>query len=357
MNGQKEKNVSRVMTKSLVVLFAIGLSIMFVTQGQGNRAFAQDDLVGKYSGSKKCKKCHLKIHKAFFKENKMAKALESLKKEDYSKLEDVTDSGKYCVECHVTGFGKPGGFCLPKDKGELGKFLAEDNLKVVFGSVGHVGCESCHGPGLKHVETDKKVLQKMSEEGKNTFIELRAKNSCVECHNPHVSHKKGEEVKGTWAKDRGPSTTSLKDAAYIGAEECKSCHESEYDTWSKTGHASAFSVLKADEYDKLDDVVEPKMKLKNPPEPRKCIECHVTGYGKGGFKSVDDAHSKSLQNVQCEVCHGPGSLHKKMADEYKAAGKQLKGVKDQKLNRVPQDVCRNCHHAHVTHKAKYSGRR
>jgi len=342
----------------MALIVAVGVSLLFLTtQRPGNTARVEESPQGRYSGSKKCKKCHLKIHKAFIKDSKMAKALDPLKKEEYTKVEDVTDSGKFCVECHATGFGKPGGFNLPSDKGELEEYLSDDNLKALSSSVGHVGCESCHGPGLKHVETDKKELKKLFEEGKSTFIKKREPNSCVECHNPHVSHKRGEEVKGTWAKNRGPSTTSLGEAVYVGAEACKSCHEKEFDTWSKTKHASTFAVLKADEYDKIDDVLDPKLKLKNPPKAKKCIECHVTGYGAGGFKSMDDPNSKSFLNVQCEVCHGPGSLHKKMADEFEAAGRELKGEKDQKINRVPQDVCRNCHHAHVKHKKKYPGRR
>ena len=40
-----------------------------------------------------------------------------------------------------------------------------------------------------------------------------------------------------------------------------------------------------------------------------CVSCHVTGYGKPGGSTV--THNATLQNVQCEECHGPGSLHVK----------------------------------------------
>ena len=39
------------------------------------------------------------------------------------------------------------------------------------------------------------------------------------------------------------------------------------------------------------------------------MACHVTGYGKPGGSTV--THVDKLQNVGCEECHGPGSLHAK----------------------------------------------
>ncbi|MHC5079683.1 MAG: cytochrome c family protein [Planctomycetota bacterium] len=323
--------------------------------GPAEFAFAGEEKA--YSGSKKCKKCHLKVYKAFIKENKMAKTLDDFKPEEYTKMEDVTDSGKYCVECHVTAFGKPGGFQKFKDVAEVNKMLGDKkSKKKFFESVGHVGCETCHGPGVAHNAVSKEDMKKLFQEGKDTLILRRVPNSCVDCHNPHVSHVRGKEVKGTWTKDRGPSTASFEGATYIGHEACKPCHEKQYETWSKTKHASTFSVVNKDEYDKVDDALE--LKLEKPPKAKKCIECHVTGYGKpGGFKSVGDAHSMKLIHTSCEACHGPGSLHKAMADEYEAQKKELKGVKDQKINRVPQNVCRECHHTHVSHKKKYPGRR
>ncbi len=39
------------------------------------------------------------------------------------------------------------------------------------------------------------------------------------------------------------------------------------------------------------------------------MSCHVTGYGKPGGSTV--TFNEKLQNVQCEECHGPGSLHVK----------------------------------------------
>ena len=42
-----------------------------------------------------------------------------------------------------------------------------------------------------------------------------------------------------------------------------------------------------------------------------CLQCHVTGFGKpGGFTSREE--TPDLLGVQCEMCHGPGSLYTEM---------------------------------------------
>jgi hypothetical protein len=58
----------------------------------------------------------------------------------------------------------------------------------------------------------------------------------------------------------------------------------------------------------------------------------VTGYEKPGGSAV--AHVDHLQNVQCEVCHGPGSKH------------GLKPTDPTLIVGSPEaSVCIGCHHA------------
>ncbi|MDD5210021.1 MAG: cytochrome c family protein [Elusimicrobiales bacterium] len=107
-------------------------------------------------------------------------------------------------------------------------------------------------------------------------------------------------------------------ATYLGADKCKMCHSKQHATWTKMKHFKAIESLTAEEQ-------------KNP----ECVKCHVTGFGEAsGFVSMEK--TPNLANVQCEACHGAGSLHMKapMADKKKT------------INGKGKD-CRDCHSPHV----------
>ncbi len=108
---------------------------------------------------------------------------------------------------------------------------------------------------------------------------------------------------------------------YAGSQRCKVCHYKIFESWSKTKHASAFNVLKADE-------------TANP----KCLECHTTGYRRGGFGS--DGLAVDLKGVQCEACHGPGQ-------RYSQASVMRQPEVSAKLGLVAIDslTCVQCHNA------------
>lgn len=102
-------------------------------------------------------------------------------------------------------------------------------------------------------------------------------------------------------------------ASYVGDRTCRTCHAQAYDFWGKTHHAAAFATLeKANKHFDLN-----------------CVSCHVTGYGKPGGSELVENHK--LRNVQCEQCHGPGSIHAKTAN--KAAIQR----------KVPETLCKGCH--------------
>ena len=108
------------------------------------------------------------------------------------------------------------------------------------------------------------------------------------------------------------------EATYLGADKCKMCHAKQHATYMKMKHATAIEALSAEEQKK--------------PE---CVKCHVTGFGKtGGFESLEK--TPKMAGVQCEACHGAGSLNMKapMADKKKTING--KGID-----------CRECHSPHV----------
>jgi hypothetical protein len=106
------------------------------------KAIAASDAI--YVGAKKCKSCHKKESRGNvygkWTEMKHAKALDALKSEEAIAIgkergiEKPWESAD-CLKCHETAFGQPKERKHPKFKNDLG-----------------VQCESCHGPGSKHIK-------------------------------------------------------------------------------------------------------------------------------------------------------------------------------------------------------------
>lgn len=80
-------------------------------------------------------------------------------------------------------------------------------------------------------------------------------------------------------------------AGYVGVEACSDCHDEAVEFWENTPHASAYETLVVD----------------NKQFDLSCVGCHVTGFRRPGGAEV--VENEGLVDVQCEVCHGPGSLH------------------------------------------------
>ena len=81
--------------------------------------------------------------------------------------------------------------------------------------------------------------------------------------------------------------------AYAGIDSCTPCHKEAKAVWDKTPHAKAYATLST------------QFKQFN----LDCVSCHVTGYDEPGGSTV--VHVEKLENVQCEICHGPSSKHVK----------------------------------------------
>jgi Cytochrome c554 and c-prime len=106
-------------------------------------------------------------------------------------------------------------------------------------------------------------------------------------------------------------------ATYVGSAACVECHDTAVDFWKKTRHAAAWETLekRGQEFD------------------LECISCHVTGWNKPGGATL--AKNEALRDVQCEVCHGPASIH--VAEEGLEDPKTLVGGPD------PAMCAKQCH--------------
>jgi hypothetical protein len=86
---------------------------------------------------------------------------------------------------------------------------------------------------------------------------------------------------------------------YVGQDACTDCHSDEAKFWQKTVHAQGWQTLveRGQQFD------------------YECIGCHVTGFDKPGGSTL--ASNDKLRDVQCETCHGPGSIHVAKGGEEK----------------------------------------
>jgi hypothetical protein len=148
---------------------------------------AKPAAVNQYIGAAKCKNCHNSASTGDqygkWKQQKHAKAYETLASADAKKIgkergiEDPQKSDA-CVKCHSTAF-------------------KEEPAKVMKGFDPNAGvqCESCHGPGQKHMKArmaaaasadDSKEAPRL-EIPKDEIISRPELSSCTVCHNPKDS--------------------------------------------------------------------------------------------------------------------------------------------------------------------------
>lgn len=116
-----------------------------------------------------------------------------------------------------------------------------------------------------------------------------------------------------------PAGAFATDKVFVGSETCADCHDAQYESYashSKKAHSYASVKL--------------MRKGLTDAEYRECLHCHATGYGQpGGF--VSEEETPHLQNLGCESCHGPGSMHADSGDPDDIEG-----------DLSPED-CERCH--------------
>jgi len=107
-------------------------------------------------------------------------------------------------------------------------------------------------------------------------------------------------------------------SGYAGLDECDTCHEEAVAFWRTTVHAGAYQTL-VDTNQQYDLA---------------CVGCHVTGFREPGGSEV--VENQGLRDVQCEVCHGPGTFHVAKPEKPKGGAQHI-------LLQAPEEVCGKCH--------------
>lgn len=140
--------------KPIIFIKASALLLMVISTLPLPDGRSESNTPRSYVGAQACKECHAEEYTSFQSNSKKARSFESvaLMKDGLSKSETHT-----CFECHTTGYGEPGGF---KSEQET------PNLK-------NAGCESCHGPGSVHVQT----------QDPDDIKSKPKKTDCSRCHN------------------------------------------------------------------------------------------------------------------------------------------------------------------------------
>jgi len=107
-----------------------------------------------------------------------------------------------------------------------------------------------------------------------------------------------------------PLMAFAEEPTYIGIEQCRICHMPHYNSWDTTKMSKAYELLKpgARKEAKIKAGLDPEHDYS---KEEQCLPCHVTGYKKpGGFVSMEE--TPDFIGVQCEMCHGPGSIYAQM---------------------------------------------
>jgi hypothetical protein len=180
---------------------------------------------------------------------------------------------------------------------------------------------------LARLESERDALDKQAPPQTGSFFRYTSKEIRESLGNSPETHaqllayyKKVNERNKELFKDRTPRAPGKDEPRYIGVDACTSCHEEPRKVWDQTAHARAYETLvKQFKEFNLD-----------------CVSCHVTGYDRPGGSTV--THVQSLEAVQCEVCHGPGSAHAKSPEKVKPP-----------IMKPGEALCESCHHPPHVH--------
>ena len=160
-----------------------------------------------------------------------------------------------------------------------------------------------------------------------------------------------ERAGGIWAFERPNAPPGAK---YIGVTGCLPCHAEEalgnqYRRWIGSKHMRTYVML-ASPYGRM--IMERMGFYGYAQETETCLGCHA-------FKpdtSLTESTFKFEEGVQCETCHGPGSVHiarmKKMAEERPVDSGWTMGREksvDSGFGKITKEICGQCHKPKPSH--------
>lgn len=290
-------------------------------------AHVQETTAGQsYIGTDKCVTCHRK-QTGSWSETKHANAFDHLPakyREDSS-----------CLKCHVTGFGKPGGYVAGMTVEAAKPFL-------------NVGCESCHGPGAVHaaaVERWKMAEtadeEKLLKEMKAAIVMTPRDSQCAVCHQnqSHQAHPKydGQPLRSSLVHGSSSETTSAvvspsPSPKSYSVKTCGSCHYVQYKSWLTDKHTGLSAGLPA--------------KYEN---DKNCLKCHrKSGEPSDWFTEIASPEADAVPlGVGCENCHGSATKHVLFNKQF-VAGPRLtpeirKATRELMRNEKVASACLQCH--------------
>jgi len=190
---------------TLAAAAAVGALGLLSAGSETSAGWTGQEKPNRYIGAGKCKSCHQAKARGnqygVWSEMKHAQAFEILASEQarkYGAARGVADpqKSKECLSCHTTAFGKPKEHIRKGFKPELG-----------------VQCESCHGPGEKHLkarfaaagaagadEADAKPQYVVVPE--DEIVRQPKMETCLGCHNdkspsfaPFCFHERSAKIR------------------------------------------------------------------------------------------------------------------------------------------------------------------
>lgn len=318
--------------------------IFFVVAGVALTFQAPEDRV--YVGEQVCRQCHhLNGDRDQFnpwRQSAHSRAYAALSMPEASEIAALSGievpphESPICLGCHVTAYD-----------------VEDWELDETFHYQDGIQCETCHGPGSNYIDADVMSDRNLAMAAGLKFPD---REDCMVCHKEKGSHVAvlktrpfvyEEAIKAIAHPGKGGPLLQGKSAhtpvleeepRFVGALGCQSCHGVDsgdriYGMWRSSTHARAYATLGTD---RAKVIASENGITGNPQEAIECLRCHTTGAGEppGRFEASFDP----AQGVQCESCHGPGSLYR-----FEAVMRDPVGSGDAGLLEVNRQTCMNCH--------------